>query len=57
MQSYKSMTGTVLLAMAIVSIGCAENEKPKAAPTAEASTAVLFAEGIPGGVIIDTLTL
>lgn len=58
MTTYKSITGAVVLAtMAMVFNGCAENEPPKAAPSAESTTAVLFAEGIPGGVIIDTLTL
>lgn len=58
MTYYKSLTGVVLLAsMAMIYSGCAENEDSEMAPTAEATTAVLFAEGIPGGVVIDTLTL
>ena len=53
-----SITGAAMLAaMVLVFNGCSENETVKTLPSAETSTAVLFAEGIPGGVIIDTLTL
>ncbi|MFC1765063.1 hypothetical protein ACFL6U_23705 [Planctomycetota bacterium] len=58
MRIHESVTGVALLAMMAMAFnGCARNEKPTAAPSAEASTAVLFAEGIPGGIITDTLTL
>ncbi|VGO16649.1 hypothetical protein PDESU_05240 [Pontiella desulfatans] len=52
------ITSSVVLAVAVtVFCGCSENVTPKVVPSAEASTSVLFAEGIPGGVIVDTLTL
>lgn len=58
MTNYKSITGFAVLAMmAMVFNGCKEDVTTKTAPSAESSTAVLFAEGIPGGVIVDTLTL
>lgn len=58
MTNHKSVTGVALLAvMAMVFNGCDKNGTPEAAPSADASTAVLFAEGIPGGIITDTLTL
>ena len=58
MTNYKSMTGVALLAtMAMVFNGCKENTTSKTAPSAESSTAVLIAGGVPGGVIINTLTL
>ena len=58
MTKCKSIKGVVLLAvMAMLSNGCAKDETPRAAPSAEATTTVLLAEGIPGGVITDTLTL
>ena len=58
MKDYKGMTRFVLLtAMALVFNGCKENTTSKPAPSANSSTAVLIAEGVPGGVIIDTLTL
>ena len=58
MTNYKSMMGVAVLAtMAMVFNGCKENTTSKTAPSAESSTAVLIAEGVPGGVIIDTLTL
>ena len=58
MTNYKSMTGVALVAtMAMVFNGCKENTTSKTAPSAESSTAVLIAGGVPGGVIIDTLTL
>ncbi|MGW8188626.1 MAG: hypothetical protein ACWGNK_15210 [Desulfobacterales bacterium] len=58
MTNCKSIKGAVLLAtMAMIFGVCAENEAPKAAPSVNATTTVLLAEGIPGGVITDTLTL
>jgi Cu/Ag efflux protein CusF len=58
MTNYKSTARAVLLAvMTLVFAGCTEKETSKPAPSAESSTAALFAEGIPGGVLVDTLTL
>jgi Cu/Ag efflux protein CusF len=58
MENYKLMTGIALLAMTVMAFnGFAETKNPSAAPSAEATTAVVMAEGVPGGIIIDTLTL
>lgn len=55
MKRYQLMTGVALMAMALT--GIAETTAPSAAPSAESTTAMLMVEGVPGGVIIDTLTL
>ena len=46
-----------MLATVMAFNGFAETNAPSAAPSAEAATAVVMEEGVPGGVIIDTLTL
>lgn len=58
MENYKSMTGVAVLATTVMALtGFAGTNAPSAAPSADATTAVVMAEGVPGGVIIDTLTL
>lgn len=58
MITYKSILGAAALAtLAIVFNGCKEEATSKTAPSSESSMAVIIAEGVPGGVIIDTLTL
>jgi len=58
MENYKSIAGVAMLATTVMAFnGFAGTNAPSAAPSAEAATAVVMAEGVPGGVIIDTLTL
>ncbi|MDF7822689.1 hypothetical protein P4B35_01585 [Pontiellaceae bacterium B12227] len=58
MTTYKSIMCAVALAtLAVVINGCREDTTSKAAPSSETSMAMIIAEGVPGGVIIDTLTL
>ena len=58
MGKHKSIAGSTLLAAAVLACnGFAQTNAPSAAPSAESTTAVLMEEGVPGGIIIDTLTL
>lgn len=58
MNNYKSIAGVAVLATTVMALnGFAETNAPAVAPSAEVTTAVLMVEGLPGGVIVDTLTL
>jgi len=58
MENYKWIASVAVLATAAMAFnGFAQTNAPGTAPSAEATTAVLMAEGVPGGIIIDTLTL
>lgn len=58
METHKSMTRMTLLAtMVLACNGFAQTDTPGAAPSAESTTAMLMEEGVPGGIIVDTLTL
>ena len=58
MENYKTMVCVTLLATTAMAFnGFAQTNTPSAPPSGEATTAVLMEEGVPGGIIIDTLTL
>ena len=58
MKNYKSMAIVAVLATAGMAIhSAAQTNSPAVAPSGEATTTVLMVEGLPGGIITDTLTL
>lgn len=58
MNNYKSMAVVAVLATAGMAFnGSAQTQAPSAPPSGEALTTVLTEEGIPGGIITDTLML
>lgn len=58
MEKYQSIAAVALMATTIMTLnGFAEEKTSQPAPSAEATTEVLMVKGVPGGIIIDTLTL
>jgi hypothetical protein len=58
MNSYNTFANVALMATTVMVLnGFAETKKPSAPPTGEVTTTVVMEEGVPGGIILDTLTL